>query len=521
MIRAFGSHPRSLFLIAALGLAPPLQAQLPACSPFLEGSALPILGGAGQRMERMDRLQGGPLRAHAGLLAGADLAPLERCAQRPALGLAPFLLRVVGNSAWPADRYEGALWAGRGLGATFSGGLDLSWKPIRLILVPEVTYQQNRPFRTAESARRLSDLSYRSAIIDWPQRFGYGSFHRVGAGQSRLAVELGGGALGISTENLWLGPALRYPLLLSNSGEGFPHLYLHPPAFHTPIGTVELNLFLGRLTESRYYDSDPSNDYRALSSLSLLIRPSAGFAVGGAVLRHSYSGRIPALADYKAFGQPFSFLRGHDEDDNGLISIFFSWEDPRSGIGLHAEWGREDFFFDLADLVTDPTHSHAWTLGLTRAGTAGPRTFLLALEVTQLSNSAPWYLNGDVTQGHTNRGQLLGAYVGPGSEAQFASLDLVESSGDRWSLEIERVRWDERTYRDDGFLDQFAFRGHDVELRGSLGHGRRIGDLVLDASAGMAWRRNRGFIDLDRWTFEWKPNYELDVSLGWLPLQRP
>ena len=312
--------------------------------------------------------------------------------------------------------------------------------------------------------------------------------------------------VGLSSENLWLGPALRYPLLLSSAGPGFPHLYLQAPTVDLGIATLELAAFLGRLSESGYYDADRNNDYRSLSGFALVFQPGSGLTLGGGVLRHRRSERVPPLRDLFAFAtSPFAYLRGRDENDNGLMSMFVNWDHPASGLSVYLEWGREDFFYDLNDLLTNPDHSRGYTLGLTKTASLGNRDVLLVVELTQLASSPnTWYISGDVLHGHTHRGQLLGAWVGPGSEGQYASVDVTGRGGPRWSAYLERIRWDDATYRY-RFFTHYGFRGHDVEIRTGLGHGRPLGPLLLDASFGIAFRRNREFLDLERWEFRWGP----------------
>lgn len=508
--------------LACVLSATPVGAQPAPDSSCVAIAAAPVLGQPFHRIERTEVLRGGPRRGRGGLQSAADLAD-ALCRPRARLAPTPLQLTTMHNSAWAADRYDGALWAGRGWSGAWSGGATVRWGLLRAVLAPEVTWQENAPFRIAPGALGHTEYSYGWITnIDWPQRFGAASFGEVRPGASRVSLEWRGAGLGLSTENVWMGPALRYPLLLSNTAEGFPHLFIQSPAWKTPIGALELSALLGRLRESPYFDADPANDLRSLSVLSLVLRPTPGLALGSALLNHRASGTVPPLRDLLApLKGPFAFVNKVDlQDENGLASVFAQWDFPASGIGVYGEWGREDFFYDLQDLATDPSFSNAWTLGLTKRGRLGPGEALVTLELTNLSDGAAWYTNSDVPQGHTNRGQLLGAWIGPGSEAQFASLDWTRGGRERWTLELERVRFDEVSFRN-RFFDRYSYRGHDVELRASVGHGRRVGPLLLEGTAGMAWRRNRSFLDLDLWTFAWDRNAELSASAAWIPGQRP
>jgi len=52
-----------------------------------------------------------------------------------------------------------------------------------------------------------------------------------------------------------------------------------------------------------------------------------------------------------------------------------------------------------------------------------------------------WYTSRAVTQGYTNRGQVIGAAIGPGANSQWFALDYVAR---RWQAGVfaSRIRWD-------------------------------------------------------------------------------
>lgn len=503
----------ALALLVPIGAAAQEPEGRPACSDRREWG-LPLLGGVAHRQAAREELLGAAPHDRAGWLTAADLRGREGCVG-PTLAAVPAVLRGVYNSAYAVDRYEGALWAGRGIATALSGGVELSKGRFRLAIAPEVTYAQNRSFRIYPRVHReLSEFANPWNGIDWLQRPGNGSVRRLHPGESFLSIALPVVDLRLSNESLWLGPALRYPLLVSNAAPGFPHLSIGSRPIRLGGTTLEASLVLGSLEESPYFDYDSSNDFRALSGFTFVARPSGGLSLGAAVMRHRSSSRIPHPRDLFAFAKlPFSFVRGEDDHDNGLAEVFLDWNHAASGLNVRVEWGREDFFYDVQNLIGDATYSHAYTLGLSKTGTIFGRPALLVLEATDLANEGDWYRNGDIPQGHTNRGEILGAYVGPGSTAQYASLDLLGAR--RWSIYVERVRWDELTYL--RFRPQYGFRGYDVEVRTGIGHVRALGPMTADATAGIAFRRNRAYLDLERWTFDWTRNLELSLGVAWTP----
>src|SRR5690606_24404975 len=111
--------------------------------------------------------------------------------------------------------------------------------------------------------------------MDLPQRFGESARVLVDPGQSSLTVETGAVAFGVATENVWWGPGIRNALLMGAQAPGIPHLFAGTATpLDTPLGDVRFRWMLGRLSESDYFDRDPSNDYRSLSGLVLVLTPS-------------------------------------------------------------------------------------------------------------------------------------------------------------------------------------------------------------------------------------------------------
>jgi hypothetical protein len=128
-----------------------------------------------------------------------------------------------------------------------------------------------------------------------------------------------------------------------------------------------------------------------------------------------------------------------------------------------------------------------------------------------------FYTHAEVPQGHTHRGQLLGAAVGPGSDAQYLALDVLDA-GRSWGLWMERVRWD-----DDAYVRQkaplYGRDGHDVELGLGVRHARPMGGVRLQVEASTRLRRNRQFHNLvgEDPTFGWESNTGLEATVSWAP----
>jgi hypothetical protein len=124
-----------------------------------------------------------------------------------------------------------------------------------------------------------------------------------------------------------------------------------------------------------------------------------------------------------------------------LISLFGRWVLPNDGFEVYFEWLRASMPVSFRDFLTDPSHSRGYTVGLQWLAPADSRGRAIRLqgEVTNLEQDASFryrpigsiYTSRVVPQGYTQRGQSLGAAIGPGSSSQFLAADYV---GRRWSL---------------------------------------------------------------------------------------
>lgn len=450
------------------------------------------------------------------------------------------------NSAYPTDRNDGALWRGRGLSASVRAGVearwDLGWGVVSATLAPMFLFQENRDFEVrAVDLAGYSPFVYpwHAGRIDWPQRFGDQAFTSFDWGQSQLRLDVRGWTVGISTENLWWGPAAHYPLLMSNTAPGFPHVFVGTARpLSTPIGKMEAQLIWGWLRESDHFDYVSANDRRLLASLVASYEPRwlPGLFLGAA---RSFLTYIPeegfGLADY--FERPYTRIRdnpvgtNHAMADNQLFSIFGRWAFPEVGFEVYAEWGREDHWDDWDDLIMEPDHSRAYMLGFQKVVPSGPRWVRLYGELVHLQTSSTYrsgrggpivmYTHYQLRQGYTHRGQLLGSSTGPGSDAQILGADVFG----RWGmigLFVERVLRDNDAYYQT-WARYYGYRGHDVELTAGIRHQFFDGDFQIGWGLAYATRKNRNFIGLDGYSpgMRVDTNWSLELAVSWSPGPRP
>ena len=153
------------------------------------------------------------------------------------------------------------------------------------------------------------------------------------------------------------------------------------------------------------------------------------------------------------------------------------------------------------DFLEQPQHSQGYTLGLQWLGGELARTrgrMRLQAEATYVEQSTTyrfrpigsWYTSHAVAQGYTERGQPLGAAIGPGSSSQLLAIDHLAP---RWQLGayLTRIRWlDDAETQKRYPIAGIGYCSHDVStLPGVRGRAETpFGSLFADYSSG--WRLN-------------------------------
>jgi len=419
------------------------------------------------------------------------------------------------HTGWADDRNDGALWAGRGLSASLTPGLRARWRWLTVQLAPVAAWQENRAYPVPASPEPgwspwANPYGGGTSSIDLPLRMGPRAFATFDPGQSYLRLDAWNLALGLSTENLWWGPGIRNSLLMSSSAAGFPHLFLGTSRpLDVWLGFLEAELLWGRLSESRWFDADPGNDRRLFEALVLTFEPAAarGLTLGYARAFLFPGARVAFHHYFDPLWQPLfkSLLRRSTSDgtspDNQLTSLFFRWAMPGSRFELYGEWGRDDHAFGLTDLLMEPGHSQAWLLGLQKLLAAPPGWLRLQLEACrtfELPASHPtrpvptFYTHWAERQGYTQRGQMLGAGLGPQGDTQFLAFDWLKGARSL-GLFLERVQRNERWFYDQ-VVPVTEKPRHDLSMTyGTRGSWASAG-WDLSWEAGITHRYNRDFL---------------------------
>jgi hypothetical protein len=453
-----------------------------------------------------------PRRRWAGEARLSDrvLECVSRTGSGLALSMLPAAIETRYNSAFPRPMNDGSFRPGVGTLIGGVAGFTASAGPITLVVRPEFHYHQNDAFDIVEQTIPNHSPYVHHAVgtrIDLPQRFGNRSFSVLHPGQSTLRADWRGVAAGISTENLWWGPALRNPLIMSSAAPGFPHAFVGSSRpFDIRIGHLHVRTFVGRTAESQYFDFDDENDHTLMSGTIATFEPAPlpGLVVGASrtfALRQSEGVGVGTLLE-----TAFTGLRDNRIgvlSDNQHAAVFAQWAFPRAGVEVYGEFARIDHWWEWVELVTAPQKAGARMWGVQKTFGDDRNGWRVLVEAADLVDPFPlngpvpqivWYVHSGVRQGHTNQGQLLGAPIGPGARSQVLAVDRFSDAFDV-GLELTRTLYNEETYASAWWPNFYIF-GHDAELGALLRGGRSAGVYEVQAALGMSRRWNRSFLNL-------------------------
>jgi hypothetical protein len=518
--------PRRLLALALVAgvLVPPALAAA-ACTATAE-AAVDRMGSLEDELVRVGQLAGA-VPPSAGLLrrggprrepvCDVSATPFEPLARRVVprgdgsvdVAALPLRLGTVWNSRYPSGTDDGLLWAGRGVSQLATGGATLRWGMLSATIAPEVSWSENRALELPAAPPGGSPFAnpYYPGDIDLPQRFGAGSFATWGPGQSSLRLERWNLALGLSTESLWMGAGIRDSILLTDTGPGFPHLHLGTARpFDTFLGGIEALLFWGRLERTEY---KAGGGHPLLIGLGVTYSPRwvPGLHLGlGRLMTQPWDGL--RFRDYFAFFQSFqkSSLKawygptGDNPYDNQIAAVFGRWVFPEVGFEVYGEWAREDHDWTAYGTIREPDHSQAYLIGLHKVFRVRGGLLRYYAELTHLQEQRPlgnargvpvYYVHA-ADLDLTNRGQLLGAWIGPGGDSQTMALDYYHRGG-RVGGYLERVRRNDAYYW--AVVEPVQGAGeHDVEVIGGLRQALALGPLEVSWDASVAYRWNRDFL---------------------------
>ncbi|MBA2687221.1 MAG: hypothetical protein H0U64_03885 [Gemmatimonadaceae bacterium] len=427
------------------------------------------------------------------------------------------------NSGFPFGGNDGAVWAGRGLTVHANGGGMVRYGPFVLQLAPVVFWAQNASFPLQNNGQPgigvfRSGLPQLASAIDLPQRFGSGSYSRFDPGESELRVETPWVMAGLSNAHRLWGPSSSFPFILGRNAAGFEHIFVSTnQPLNLGFAKLTANVIYGRLSQSEYSPvtgpkeffsiAEPGRQRFGAGVIAVLQpRGADGVEVGVSRFYHSLWPMSGIPRSY--FTKPFqNFLKKSlaernarsisdtEGSDNQLLAVFARWVLPHSGAEFYAEYGRDDHSYDFRDLISEPDHTRSYMLGARKVMSQDDRR-LSAIRAEIINYQLPTtarhrdeggiYVHTLLRQGHTQRGQMLGAPLGPGASAGgIVAYDRFSTDG-RFSITYTRTLNQEAgTFFSTGITSPSA-----IDVTHALGVERLVFRGAVDFSYGLTFARN-------------------------------
>ena len=395
------------------------------------------------------------------------------------------------NSRHPYNRNNGTMIPNRGYQHIISPGIFLKIGPLTVKLKPEHHYSENKSFDGFWEGHYPEIWAERYKLwnhIDMPERFGEIRHNQTTLGQSSIRLNWKNLSLGISNENIWWGPSIRNGIMMSNHAQGFKHITFNSSKpLKTLIGNFEWQIITGRLESSGYTPPRTdfefagtklyipkinqlgrTNDWRFLQGYIFSYSPKwvDGLSLGFMRWVQMYSALVEGgywwLEGSPTYFPAFQNLfRKNDRYENyeaqtdQAAGIFINWLWKDSKAQFYVEFHHNDSKQNLRDLLLDSDHSRAATIGLQKIFNIKNSDFLFSWEWTQMEqnasrlirNAGSWYEHGWVYDGYTNKGEVLGSSIGPGSNSHFISLSKVNKKH-KIGFAIEIIDHDNDFYHD-------------------------------------------------------------------------
>jgi len=361
-----------------------------------------------------------------------------------------FRLRVYGpelfmsaNTDVPYGLNDGVLWQGRGFNSLFKTGVRFEGYGVELTLLPHFAFSQNLDFDILPSYYE-NEYGYfwgygypksNNGGVDNPQRFGDKPFFDWDFGDSEIRYTWKTLTAGFGTQTIWLGPAYLNPLLHSNNAPAYPKFDIGLrrqriiiPWLDWYAGDFEARLWIGRLTESDYFDNDDTNNYTMIHGQSIAYAPSF---LPGLTL---FANRV-CLVPWESNSLMFAvkFLQNTIEDQRA--SLGFSWVFPQVGFEVYGELGIDDW----AKMLKRPNHTTVSSLGLKKNVSINSSKKIygqLFVELNYMEKTPDYftqhysfYSHHLLIHGYTNKGQWLGNALSPIGNAQSIGFSLYYPNG--------------------------------------------------------------------------------------------
>ena len=279
--------------------------------------------------------------------------------------------------------------------------------------------------------------------IDNYTQFGKKQINYNSLGQTRIGYRKNNHSIGFSNENIWWGPGILNSLIFTNQAPGFKHLYFQTnKPISTKFGKMEYNLIAGTLNNSLPDNQDDSlmktiwpggilakkNRNRIIISGIAVLQPKLipNLFVGFAFSTQNYNDTSLLKTKYQhiqSFMLRYSMPKDHAE--------FYGEIGSTNSIPGFVIGAKKLFLYNLKS---------SFELGIetTQLGIMDPRKIFTVNDVFGAPQRNSWYTSSSVLQGYSNNAQLLGAGIGPGSNAQTVYINFRKKNT-KVGLQFERI----------------------------------------------------------------------------------
>tara|TARA_B100001758_G_scaffold158631_1_gene136730 strand:+ start:532 stop:2232 length:1701 start_codon:yes stop_codon:yes gene_type:complete len=444
--------------------------------------------------------------------------------KRLSLKILPINYNAEFSSHHPYNRNNGSLIPNRGYQHTISPGFFSRIGPLSIQLKPEFLYAQNLDYDGFWDghypiiwAERYEDWNH----IDTPERFGDSEYKKLLWGQSNIRLNYKKLSLGLSTENIWWGPSIRNSIMMSNHARGFKHITFNTLSpINSAIGSFEWQFVTGKLESSGFnppqtdrtyagtllfkekLNQEGLEDWRYFQGFSFTYSPKwiDGFSVGfirwvqmySALVKGNYWWMVGNPTYFPVFANLF---RKNDKSvdyeyqTDQAAGIFMRWLWKSAKAEIYAEFHRNDAPQNFRDLILDSDHSRAITIGLQKIFKSRNNfDYLFSWEWTQLEqtsgrllrNAGSWYHHIYVYHGYTNKGEVIGAGIGPGSNSNYFSFSAINEKT-KYGLAFEIIDHDNDFYTE-AFMAADDFRRYWKDLNLILNYNKKFKNFWLSSN---------------------------------------
>lgn len=347
------------------------------------------------------------------------------------------------NTAAPYGQNDGALWQGKGYNTSLTAGVRLEGYGLEITLKPQVSFSQNMEFDLVGSGVYGNEYSYFwKGNIDLPQRFGNKPYWTFDWGDTEIRYSWHTLTIGFGTQAIWLGPAWLNPMLGSNNSATYPKFDIGLrrqriviPKVNWYLGDIEGRIWLGQLSESNYFDNDSSNDKRQIAGFSAAFSPSfiPGFTIGFNKICMSRWDKFSLK-----YLNPFYSTNDQENPEDQKMSVFFNWVFPKIGFEVYGELGKDDY---STSSTSNPFHTAIYTVGFKQAITFLKKYNIYFELIGEMNNfemsqdfQLQWkymgyYSHSGISQGYTQKGQIIGAGTGFFGTSEFLGLKMYWKRG--------------------------------------------------------------------------------------------